>query len=135
MKLVREHGREDARLISRLITLSSDLRRDGEDTRADIVADAMSRIHELTQWIDAEVEVPPNDNVVLAVVNGRLGNISFRNAVEPAQYFYEGWLLSSYVSVVPGGRDRIEIKWWMPLPQPPAVSAMKNEANTESEVD
>ena len=136
MELLREHGKEDAELISALIVLTEDLRREGEDHRADIVTNAMCRIHELTKWIDAEVEVPPDDTIVLAVVNGRLGSITFINSIEPAQYFGEdGWLLESFIDVESGSGDEIEIRWWMPLPEPPAAAVMEIGEVKESEVD
>lgn len=130
MELIRKHGDEDARLISKLIVLIADLRRAGNDTEAEICAEAMSRLDELTQWIDIDCEAPPEDTVVLAVVNGKLGSITFINSIEPAQYFGDdGWLLESFINVDPSAGDHIDIKLWQHMPAPPMSVVLK-----ESEV-
>lgn len=65
-------------------------------------------------WISTEDEVPSNDEVVLALVNGKCGNITFKNAYLLASYFKDGWLLEDYPDT-----EEFTVSYWLHLPEAP----------------
>lgn len=66
-------------------------------------------------WIKPEKRMPEEDECVLVIVSGVFGNITFKNAVELAEYSSkEGWILESF----PEYENPI-IKWWRAIPKPP----------------
>lgn len=67
------------------------------------------------EWIDPAVELPPNDDMVLAIVSGKpADNITLEDAYELASYGSEGWIIEQYeLWETPTG------SWWRPLPDPP----------------
>ncbi len=135
--LIRLKGQEndfpstDEDLIRTLAWLAADNRDGGDSFTSEACDKAAARLRELTDpcggWISTEWEMPPEDDTVLAVVNGKLGNIKFINSIETAQWCDdEGWLLCFNVEA--GSNDHIEIKWWRPLPEAPEkINADKND--------
>lgn len=67
------------------------------------------------EWIDPAVELPPNDDMVLAIVSGKpASNITLKDAYELASYGSEGWIVEEYELW-----DTPTVTWWRPLPDPP----------------
>lgn len=66
------------------------------------------------EWIDPKVELPPEDVVVLVVVDGKPGpNLTLEDAYEFASYSKdEGWILEAY----PEWEDAV-VKKWMNIPE------------------
>ena len=66
------------------------------------------------EWIDPKVELPPEDVVVLVVVDGKPGpNLTLKDAYEFASYSKnEGWILEAY----PEWEDAV-VKKWMNIPE------------------
>lgn len=64
-------------------------------------------------WINAGVEVPKTDETVLAIVDGKCGNVTFENCymlmVYDGEWFCEDW----------PEMEKIEVLYWMPLPNLP----------------
>lgn len=66
-------------------------------------------------WIDPAVELPPNDDMVLAIVSGKpADNITLKDAYELASYGSEGWIVEQYELW-----ETPTVSWWRPLPDPP----------------
>lgn len=66
-------------------------------------------------WIDPAVELPPDDDMVLAIVSGKpADNITLEDAYELASYGSEGWIVEQYELW-----ETPTVTWWMPLPDPP----------------
>ena len=78
----------------------------------------LERIRELVEadeWIDPAVELPPNDDMVLAIVSGKpADNILLEDAYELASYGSEGWIVEQYELW-----ETPTVTWWRPLPDPP----------------
>lgn len=71
----------------------------------------------LYEWIDAEVELPPDGDLVICAVTGKHGNIEFHGAIELANWIdTEGWILEAYPNIVNPG-----VTHWMHLPKGPEV--------------
>ena len=67
------------------------------------------------EWIDPAVELPPNDDMVLAIVSGKpADNITLEDAYELASYGSEGWIVEQYELW-----ETPTVTWWLPLPDPP----------------
>lgn len=68
-------------------------------------------------WIDPAVELPPDDDMVLAIVSGKpASNITLKDAYELASYGSEGWIVEEYELW-----ETPTASWWRPLPDPPAA--------------
>ena len=67
-------------------------------------------------WIDPAVELPPDDDMVLAIVSGKLAdNITLEDAYELASYSAEdGWIVEQFELW-----ETPTVSWWRPLPDPP----------------
>ena len=66
-------------------------------------------------WIDPAVELPPDDDMVLAIVSGKpASNITLKDAYELASYGSEGWIVEQYELW-----ETPTVTWWRPLPDPP----------------
>ena len=66
-------------------------------------------------WIDPAVELPPDDDMVLAIVSGKpADNITLEDAYELASYGSEGWIVEQYALW-----ETPTVTWWRPLPDPP----------------
>lgn len=78
----------------------------------------LERIRELVEadeWIDPAVELPPDDDMVLAIVSGKpADNITLEDAYELASYGSEGWIIEQYELW-----ETPTVTWWRPLPDPP----------------
>ena len=67
------------------------------------------------EWIDPAVELPPDDDMVLAIVSGKpADNITLEDAYELASYGSEGWIIEQYELW-----ETPTVTWWRPLPDPP----------------
>ena len=68
------------------------------------------------EWIDPAVELPPNDDMVLAIVSGKpADNITLEDAYELASYSAEdGWIVEQFELW-----ETPTVSWWRPLPDPP----------------
>ena len=73
-------------------------------------------------WIPVDRELPPNEDFVLVVVNGRYHergqNITFENGIIIANYYADSsdWDLEGYPEHDP---KQLTVSFWMPLPDPP----------------
>lgn len=93
------------RPVSRLRELGS-LRREVSALRERLAAD---------EWIDPAVELPPNDDMVLAIVSGKpADNILLEDAYELASYGSDGWIVEQFELW-----EAPKVTWWRPLPDPP----------------
>ena len=82
------------------------LRREVSSLRERLAAD---------EWIDPAVELPPDDDIVLAIVSGKpADNITLEDAYELASYGSEGWIIEQYELW-----ETPTVSWWRPLPDPP----------------
>lgn len=67
------------------------------------------------EWIDPAVELPPDDDMVLAIVSGKpADNITLEDAYELASYGSEGWIVEQFELW-----ETPTVTWWRPLPDPP----------------
>lgn len=67
------------------------------------------------EWIDPAVELPPNDDMVLAIVSGKpADNILLEDAYELASYGSDGWIVEQFELW-----EAPKVTWWRPLPDPP----------------
>ena len=70
---------------------------------------------EVDEWIDPAVELPPNDDMVLAIVSGKpADNILLEDAYELASYGSDGWIVEQFELW-----EAPKVTWWRPLPDPP----------------
>ena len=90
-----------------LATTSEDLREILEDLPAADVAPV---------WISVKDKLPENEDLVLAVISGSYGNIRFVDAVVLGNYYEDGWEIEDYPDP---GWEGLEVRCWMPLPEPP----------------
>lgn len=82
------------------------LRREVSSLRERLAADG---------WIDPAVELPPDDDMVLAIVSGKpADNIILEDAYELASYGSEGWIVEQFELW-----ETPTVTWWRPLPDPP----------------
>lgn len=83
------------------------LRREVSSLRERLAAD---------EWIDPAVELPPDDDMVLAIVSGKpADNILLEDAYELASYCSEdGWIVEQFELW-----ETPTVSWWRPLPDPP----------------
>ena len=66
-------------------------------------------------WIDPSMELPPDDDMVLAIVSGKpADNITLEDAYELASYGSEGWIVEQFELW-----ETPTVTWWRPLPDPP----------------
>lgn len=64
------------------------------------------------RWRRPEDELPPEDENVLVIVNGKWSNYEFCDAVVVAAFYGdEGWVLEQCPEW-----ETPDIAWWMPLP-------------------
>lgn len=70
---------------------------------------------EIERWFSATKHIPEENELVLALVNGRYRNIKFENAFQLCEYTQEGWLVTEF----PEWEDA-QITYWMHLPEPPS---------------
>ena len=85
---------------------------EGSEKIADLLIENGVTVQE---WISVNDRLPEEDECVLVIVSGVFGNITFKNAVELAEYTAkEGWILESF----PEYENPI-IKWWRAIPKPP----------------
>lgn len=70
------------------------------------------------EWIDAEVELPPEDDVILCVVSGKpRTNLTLDEAIEIASYRRtDGWIVDAYPEW-----EGPTVIYWRPIPEPPEV--------------
>ena len=68
------------------------------------------------EWVDPKVELPPEDIVVLVVVDGKpVPNLTLEDAYELASYSKdEGWIMDAY----PEWENPV-VKKWMYIPEVP----------------
>lgn len=80
-----------------------------------IIAEA-PRVEAFGHWIPVSERFPENsDRYVLAIVNGKYGNITFHNAIQIADYNKrEGWFVDGYEHL-----GAVNVTHWMPLPDVP----------------
>lgn len=82
------------------------LRREVSSLRERLAAD---------EWIDPAVELPPDDDMVLAIVSGKpVDNITLEDAYELASYGSDGWIVEQFELW-----EAPKVTWWRPLPDPP----------------
>ena len=82
------------------------LRREVSSLRERLAAD---------EWIDPAVELPPDDDMVLAIVSGKPGdNITLEDAYELASYGSDGWIVEQFELW-----ETPTVTWWRLLPDPP----------------
>ena len=61
------------------------------------------------------MELPPDDDMVLAIVSGKPGdNITLEDAYELASYGSDGWIVEQFELW-----ETPTVTWWRPLPDPP----------------
>ena len=96
--------RED---VVRVLDEADRLRAENAELREQLAADG---------WIDPDVELPPDDDMVLAIVSGKpADNITLEDAYELASYSAEdGWIVEGYELW-----EAPSVSWWRPLPDPP----------------
>ena len=86
----------------------------------DMAADALTYIRELEakvpRWIDARRALPDSfSGEVLVIVNGKYKSCEFIDAVLLGEFVQsEGWIIGGYEEW-----EDPQVKWWMPLPEPP----------------
>ena len=67
------------------------------------------------EWISVEDRLPDNDDIVMVIASGKVGNITLVNAFKLATYSIdEGWILEMWPEW-----EEPKVTYWMPLPQPP----------------
>ena len=82
------------------------LRREVSSLRERLAAD---------EWIDPAVELPPDDDMVLAIVSGKpADNITLEDAYELASYGSDGWIVEQFELW-----ETPTVTWWRLLPDPP----------------
>lgn len=73
-------------------------------------------------WLDPEIEVPPDDGAVLGIVNGVINGIEHQNAVSLVCCDRGEWWMFDKPDI------DVKVDWWMPLPEPPVGSmSVKNK--------
>ena len=70
---------------------------------------------ECLNWLDPEIEVPPDDGAVLGIVNGVINGIEHQNAVSLVCYDQGEWWMFDRTDI------DVKVDWWRPLPEPPKV--------------
>ena len=76
----------------------------------------------MNNWISVKDRLPEGNNMVLVCVNGTYKNITFKNAIQIADYSKdEGWIIDGYFDF-----KRPKIDYWMPLPEPPEMEGATN---------
>ena len=70
----------------------------------------------MDKWINAEIEVPVVEDLVLVIVSGNYDNMTFVDAVELAEYDpkEDEWVLQ-WLPEVTG----LKVKYWCPVPELP----------------
>lgn len=64
------------------------------------------------KWKNAKKTKPNEEEVVLAIANGRFKNIIFNNAPVIAEYYeYEGWIIDGYEEAV-----GLRVDFWAEIP-------------------
>lgn len=66
-------------------------------------------------WLDPEIEVPPDEGAVIGIVNGVINGIEHQNAVSLVCYDRGEWWMFDRPDI------DVKVDWWMPLPEPPEV--------------
>ena len=64
------------------------------------------------EWLDPEIEVPPDDGAVLGIVNGVIDGIEHQNVVSLVCYDRGEWWMFDRPDI------DAKVDWWMPLPEP-----------------
>lgn len=68
----------------------------------------------MSDWISVKDRLPNDDDSVLVIVSGKVGNITLDNAFQLAQFSMdEGWILEMW----PEWEDP-KVTYWMPIPEP-----------------
>ena len=77
----------------------------------------VSELEEGQRWRSPQEELPPEDEMVLVIANGKIAeNVTAVDAVRLARWAREdGWMLELYPETETG----FEIRFWMPLPEAP----------------
>lgn len=65
------------------------------------------------EWLDPEIEIPPDSNAVLGLVNGVIEGIEHRNVYQLVCYDRGEWWLFDRPSI------DANVYRWMPLPESP----------------
>ena len=95
--------RED---VVRALEEADRLRAENAELREQLAADG---------WIDPAMELPPDDDIVLAIVSGKpADNITLEDAYELASYGSESWIVEQFELW-----ETPTVSWWRPLPDPP----------------
>lgn len=70
----------------------------------------------MSNWVSVKERLPDEpDEAVLVVVNGRYGNVEFRDAVQLGWYAADGgWIIEGYERWT-----EPQVTWWMELPDVP----------------
>ena len=71
------------------------------------------RVNDRLDWLDPEIEVPPDDGAVLGIVNGVINGIEHQNAVSLVCYDRGEWWMFERPDI------DVKVDWWMPLPEMP----------------
>ena len=64
-------------------------------------------------WLDPEIEVPPDDGAVLGIVNGVINGIEHQNAVSLVCHDRGEWWMFDRPDI------DVKVDWWRPLPELP----------------
>lgn len=101
-----------AKDVRRLLSIPADDVAPFSEFLADFMIANGVTVHE---WVSVEDRLPENDDIVVVIASGKVGNITLVNAFELATYSIdEGWILEMW----PEWEDP-KVTYWMPLPQPP----------------
>ena len=70
-------------------------------------------------WIDANKALPPNDQNVLAVVDGDVQIMAYVTLIEDGVTNYVWAMVYGGIEGYPEWDDNYEVTHWMPIPQAP----------------
>ena len=99
----------------KLVELLDIIIQPGQKTLGDIAEYLISNGVTVQEWISVEDRLPDNDDIVMVIASGKVGNITLVNAFELATYSIdEGWILEMW----PEWEDP-KVTYWMPMPEPP----------------
>ena len=66
------------------------------------------------RWMPVTESLPGTDCFVLGIVNGKYGNITFKNALQLVEYDGKRWYLDGFPKI-----GAVNVTHWMALPQGP----------------
>ena len=99
----------------KLVELLDIIIQPGQKTLGDIADYLISNGATVQEWISVTERLPDNDDIVMVIASGKVGNITLVNAFELATFSPdEGWILEMW----PEWEDP-KVTHWMPLPHPP----------------